>query len=141
MADQEDEELRMALRMSMQNSPNSQPEPKRSKPRDIPIGTPGEESPDVKSRRIQRELLAAAAEKRIFIKDPPFPVSTVKPSGWGLDVDSAPKAVKKDNVLSLKEVNLGKELAEAEAMQLFTMVFGSEVSKGILTRWSNQGIR
>lgn len=141
MAEQEDDDLRIALGMSMQNSPNSPPEPKRSKPRDIPIGTLEEESPDIKSRRLQRELLAAAAEKRMLAskKDSPLPGSTVSPSGTGLNSGSTPEAVKK--VLSFEEVNLGTELTEAEAMQLFTMVFGNEVSKGILARWSNQGIR
>ncbi|KAA8546557.1 hypothetical protein F0562_002704 [Nyssa sinensis] len=64
MADQEEEDLRMALRMSMQHEP---PEPKRSKPRENvgPAGLP-EESPEVKNRKLQRELMAAAAEKRMM---------------------------------------------------------------------------
>jgi len=41
----------------------------------------------------------------------------------------------------LKSVNLSKELSPEEANQLFAMVFGTEVSKGILAQWSNQGIR
>ncbi|GMY14015.1 hypothetical protein FCV25MIE_09254 [Fagus crenata] len=62
MADQE-EDLRMAMRMSMQPSPL---EPKRSKPRDAPARAPDvspDESPDSKSGRLQRELMATAAEK------------------------------------------------------------------------------
>ncbi|KAM7518703.1 hypothetical protein LguiB_017665 [Lonicera macranthoides] len=67
MADQEDDDLQMALRMSMQTEP---PEPKRSKPRDnavlgAPAGLP-EDSPVVNNRKSQRELMAAAAEKRML---------------------------------------------------------------------------
>lgn len=146
MADQEEEDLRMALRMSMQNSP---PEPKRSKPRDAVAGGGGgctsaapaeEESPEVKNRRLQRELMAAAAEKRMLLssakKDPaPPPVSRSVVPG------SDSKAVKKEKELRLEDLNLGRELTEAEANDLFAMVFGAEVSKGILAQWSNQGIR
>jgi len=35
----------------------------------------------------------------------------------------------------------GRGLSSEEACQLFSMVFGSDVSKGILAQWSNQGIR
>jgi hypothetical protein len=62
MADQE-EDLRMAIRMSMQPSPL---EPKRSKPRDAPVGAQDvsqDESLDSKSGHLQRELMATAAEK------------------------------------------------------------------------------
>ena len=38
-------------------------------------------------------------------------------------------------------VDLSKELSLEEANQLFLVVFGTEVSKGILAQWSNQGIR
>lgn len=133
MADQEDEELRMALRMSMQGSP---PEPKRSKPRDAPM----DESPEVKNRRVQRELMAAAAEKRMLDarKNSPPPVS--HPAG-SASRTASPKAVKKDGQFGAQDVNLGKELTEAEANQLFAMVFGAEVSRDILAQWSNQGIR
>ncbi|EXC19902.1 hypothetical protein L484_017879 [Morus notabilis] len=140
MADQEEEDLRMALRMSMQNSP---PEPKRSKPRDAVAGggaaTPAEEFPEVKSRQQQRELMAAAAEKRMLLASakknsaPPPPVSRSAVS------DS--KVVKREKDLGLGDLNLGRKLTEAEANELFSMVFGAEVSKGILAQWSNQGIR
>ncbi|KAF3445520.1 hypothetical protein FNV43_RR10696 [Rhamnella rubrinervis] len=132
MADQEDEELKMALRMSMQNS---QPEPKRSKPRDTPV----EESPEVKNRRLQRELMAAAAEKRMLDARKASPV--LVSSSAGTASSTASKAVKKERELGVKDVNLGKELTEAEANQLFSMVFGAEVSKDILAQWTNQGIR
>lgn len=67
MADQEEEDLKMASRQSMQQ--HESPEPKRSKPREN-SGVGGEapqteESPEVAKRRIQRELMAAAAEKRM----------------------------------------------------------------------------
>ncbi|MED6180917.1 hypothetical protein PIB30_014472 [Stylosanthes scabra] len=35
---------------------------------------------------------------------------------------------------------LSKELSAEEANELFGIVFGSEVSKGILAQWCNQGI-
>ncbi|XP_022153722.1 ubiquitin carboxyl-terminal hydrolase MINDY-3 [Momordica charantia] len=131
MADQEEEDLRTALRMSMQQ--HSPPEPKRSKPRDSPLGPPtcsSEESPEVKTRRLQRELMAAAAEKRMLAS-----------KSYSQAVGSASKSGKKDKEFSVKDVNLGKELLESEANQLFSMVFGDGVSKEILAQWSNQGIR
>jgi hypothetical protein len=132
MADQEEEDLRMALRMSMQHSP---PEPKRSKPRDAPAGAQADlpqESPESKSRRLQRELMAAAAEKRML-------ASRTTTASAGLGSGSASKVEKK--VDELGEEGSGKELSEEEAQQLFSMVFGSEVSKDILAQWTNQGIR
>ncbi|OMO55255.1 hypothetical protein CCACVL1_27328 [Corchorus capsularis] len=132
MADQQEEEdLRMALRMSMQNSP---PEPKRSKPREA-ASSPTTTSPE-ESRRLQRELMAAAAEKRMLLAAKTVPASS-SPSrserSGGLG--------SKDTEMKAKEACLGNELSEQEAYQLFSMVFGSEVSKGILAQWSNQGIR
>ena len=142
MADQEEEDLRMALRMSMQNSP---PEPKRSKPRDsIAGGAPAEESPEIKSRRLQRELRAAAAEKRMLATKKDSASSLVSgPVVSGAESISVQKdkEKEKEREISVKDLNLGKELTEAEADQLFSMVFGAEVSRGILSQWSNQGIR
>ncbi|MBA0720975.1 hypothetical protein Golax_008565 [Gossypium laxum] len=132
MADQQEEDdLRMALRMSMQNSP---PEPKRSKPRDTAIlqatTTPEE------SRQLQRELMAAAAEKRMLAAAKAAPPSSsqskIERSGYFEMKEAEKKA---------KEVNLGNELSDKEAHQLFAMVFGTGVSKDILAQWSNQGIR
>ncbi|XP_061365889.1 uncharacterized protein LOC133309169 [Gastrolobium bilobum] len=122
MADREDEDLQMAIRMSMQHSP---PEPKRSKPRDavaggVVSGSP-EESPEAKSRRLQRELMAAAAEKRMMAS-----TSTAAAGKGGKESD---------------EVGKSEELPLEEANELFVVVFGNEVSKGILVQWSNQGIR
>ncbi|XP_065880911.1 uncharacterized protein [Euphorbia lathyris] len=129
MADQEEEDLRMALRMSMQNSP---PEPKRSKPRDS-VGAPMVSPED--SRRLQRELMAAAAEKRLHafkVASPSKPIdkSPGKTADFGREKD-----------IGAKEGTLGKALSNEEANQLFSMVFGGVVSKDILAQWSNQGIR
>lgn len=140
MADQQEEEdLRMALRMSMQHTP---PEPKRSKPRDgagacvgaTAISSP-EESPEAKSRRLQRELMASAAEKRMLATKSASSASPIKVSH-----DSA-VSVSKEKELVAVEGNSGKELSLEDANQLLFMVFGSEVSKDILAQWTNQGIR
>lgn len=132
MADQQEEEdLRMALRMSMQNSP---PEPKRSKPRDTAI-LPATTTPE-ESRQLQRELMAAAAEKRMLAaakSAPPSSSQSKNERSGDLEMKEAEKKA--------KEVNLGNELSDKEAYQLFAMVFGTGVSKDILAQWSNQGIR
>ncbi|XVE95686.1 hypothetical protein REPUB_Repub02eG0120000 [Reevesia pubescens] len=136
MADQQEEEdLRMALRMSMQNSP---PEPKRSKPREAAnlATTTTTAPPPEESRRLQRELMAAAAEKRMLAAAKSIPTSS-SPSKSERGGDLG----RKEMEIKAKEVNLGNELSEEEAFQLFTMVFGSGVSKDILAQWSNQGIR
>ncbi|XP_010680611.2 uncharacterized protein LOC104895729 [Beta vulgaris subsp. vulgaris] len=131
MADQDEEELQMALKMSMQPS-SSPPEPKRSKPRDPAIGTTidgasaSDESPELKSRRLQRELMAAAAEKRMMI-------STPSPPTTGAGAESGNEVKRREN--------LGEELSMEEANQLFNMVFGGNVTKEILAQWTNQGIR
>ncbi|KAG5612318.1 hypothetical protein H5410_023599 [Solanum commersonii] len=159
MADQEDEELKMALRMSMQKE---SPEPKRSKPgEEVSGGGGGEEgeSPEVKNRRRQRELMAAAAEKRMLAL--PKNVVVEKSSGSGSRVveckgksvnlvtgeDKNVNLVKGEeknvNLVKGKEknVNLGEELSLAEANELFSMIFGCEVTRDILGQWTNQGIR
>jgi hypothetical protein len=142
MADQEEEDLRMALRMSMQNSP---PEPKRSKPRDA--GAPVASPEDL--RRMKRELMAAAAEKRLLETrvDSPSPSQSPSPSPSPskATVDRSPGKstdfVRKEVDFGLKEGSSGKELSSEEADELFSMVFGSGVSNDILAQWSNQGIR
>ncbi|TYI28723.1 hypothetical protein ES332_A05G264200v1 [Gossypium tomentosum] len=132
MADQQEEEdLRMALRMSMQNSP---PEPKRSKPRDTAI-LPATTTPE-ESRQLQRELMAAAAEKRMLAAAKSAPPSSSQSKNERSGDFEMKEAEKK-----AKEVNLGNELSDKEAHQLFAMVFGTGVSKDILAQWSNQGIR
>ncbi|KAG4147777.1 hypothetical protein ERO13_D05G244400v2 [Gossypium hirsutum] len=132
MADQQEEEdLRMALRMSMQNSP---PEPKRSKPRDTAM-LPAAKTPE-ESRQLQRELMAAAAEKRMLAAAKAAPPSSSQSKNERSGDFEMKEAEKK-----AKEVNLGNELSDKEAHQLFAMVFGTGVSKDILAQWSNQGIR
>jgi ubiquitin carboxyl-terminal hydrolase MINDY-3/4 len=142
MADQgEDEDLQMAIQMSMT------PEPKRNKPRDevagVVSGLP-EDSPESKTRR--RELMAAAAEKRMAAvvrvsplpsRVPASPSPAVKEEKKGGEVG----IVKREEELAFKGESFSKELSAEEANKLFVMVFGSEVSKGILAQWCNQGIR
>lgn len=120
----------------MQHEP---PEPKRSKPRDNVIGAMSEspnESPDVKNRRLQRELMAAAAEKRMV-------ASAATKSSASI---ASPSKVEKSvavavTVAAPKKENLREEMPSEAASRLFSMVFGDEVTKGILAQWSNQGIR
>uniref|UniRef100_A0A6N2LYM1 ubiquitinyl hydrolase 1 n=1 Tax=Salix viminalis TaxID=40686 RepID=A0A6N2LYM1_SALVM len=126
MADQEEEDLRTALRMSMQSSP---PEPKRSKPRDG--GTPVESPEDL--RRMKRELMAAAAEKRLLETSVSFPSPSQSPSPSKATADKNPvksaDSVRKEVDFGVKEGSSGKELSIEEANELFSMVFGSGVSK------------
>ncbi|CAN1162535.1 Ubiquitin carboxyl-terminal hydrolase MINDY-3 [Linum perenne] len=154
MADQEEDDLRMALRLSMQNPStpepklqNSPPEPKRSKPRDTAAAVMeggSSVSPD-DSRRLQRELMAAAAEKRML--SVPKIATPLKPSSTSTAAatDSSPvrkaDSSRNENDWGVKDQNLGRELSPGEANQLFCMVFGRGVSKDILAQWSNQGIR
>ncbi|KAJ8476481.1 hypothetical protein OPV22_020208 [Ensete ventricosum] len=149
MADQEDEELQMALRMSLQSSP---PEAKRSKQREI-----AEESVEARNRRLQRELMASAAEKRIRAAAATAPgnktVSPGKPVCAREESrnESVPMAITTATVakeeMSLPQLEKGRvlgcgeELSSVDAEQLFLMVFGSCVSKDVLAQWSNQGIR
>ncbi|XP_077248646.1 ubiquitin interaction motif-containing protein isoform X2 [Tasmannia lanceolata] len=125
----------MALRMSLQPSP---PDAKRSKPREnagISMENP-EESPEVKNRRLRRELMAAAAEKRMQM------VGSVVAKA---EKSVSSSVIQKTEAVSSGEegrnVNFGEELSAAVANQLFTMVFGASVSRDILMQWSNQGIR
>ncbi|CAL0316034.1 unnamed protein product [Lupinus luteus] len=104
----EDEDLEIAIRMSMQQVD------------DVVTGDAYADSGESMTRR--RELMAAAAEKRMAA------AAVISPS-------PSPAAVDKG-----KEVK-SRELSVEEANELFVMVFGSEVSKGILARWCNQGIR
>ncbi|PIA41102.1 hypothetical protein AQUCO_02300125v1 [Aquilegia coerulea] len=152
MADQDDEDFRMALRMSL----NTPPEAKRSKPRENVIVQPSieEESPETKNRRLQRELMAAAAEKRMLTSKNAVKreknvsnlnVSVVEESEAVSKVDkmdvNSPVAQVVSRVEERRNLNSGKELSLAEANRLFSMVFGNGVSKEILSQWTNQGIR
>ncbi|KAF7001759.1 hypothetical protein CFC21_017366 [Triticum aestivum] len=164
----EEEELQMALRMSLHGSPPAQPEPKRSKP-----PSPAGESPEAEARRKQRELMAAAAEKRLRSVAPPAavappvavaPLSAVvvpppsQPTAVVAEQTSAPEDVKVESestVVPMEDVKeaevelevdvgeeeKGEELHPELAEKLWLMVFGSGVSKAVLAQWSNQGIR
>ncbi|KAL2467896.1 ubiquitin interaction motif-containing protein [Forsythia ovata] len=143
MVDQEEEDLKIALRMSMQQ--HESPEPKRSKPGDGSGEVP-EELSEVKNRRLQRELMAAAAEKRMAAAKSSVAsvlksvesVKEVKISGSGDEGKGKSVTLEK---CKDKSGNLGTELSSAEAHHLFSMIFGNEVSKDVLAQWSNQGIR
>lgn len=133
IADQEDEDLKMALRLSMQQ--NESPEPKRSKSKE---DSGVEESSEAMNRRTQRELMAAAAEKRRatvgsveIVKDVSIAGLGDEGEGEGMNLDENEE----------KSGNLGVELPVAEANQLFLMIFGEGVSKDVLAQWCNQGIR
>ncbi|OEL14232.1 Protein FAM188A [Dichanthelium oligosanthes] len=160
MADrEEDEELQMALRMSLQGSPPAQPEPKRSKP-----PPPAAESPEAEARLKQRELMAAAAEKRLRAAASPAAVSVARASPQPpppqqlavVEPAPAPEAAKEEaaeleptgaSMEEAKEVEVeegeeeGEELPPDVAEKLWAMVFGAGVSKAVLAQWSNQGIR
>lgn len=143
MVDQEEEDLQMALRMSLQPSPPSPPDAKRSKPPRENAGLPSasgspEESPDARDRRIQREIRAAAAEKRMMMAK-----STALPKKEKSPMVAATQSVETaaGPAEERKVMNLGEELSIADANQLFSMLFGSDVSRDILLQWSNQGIR
>ncbi|KAK9110480.1 hypothetical protein Sjap_018540 [Stephania japonica] len=172
MADQEEEDLRMALRMSL----HSPPEAKRSKQRENDVLADGaaaavaaaaevevkeEESPEMKNRKLQRELRAAAAERRMMMAKSAVVVAKVEKSEPIAAVekgsDGGDKGVKevvtgeKMEVVSgsgrggggkkEKDLNLGKELPIEVAKDLFLMIFGNEVSREVLAQWTNQGIR
>lgn len=127
----------MALRMSMQQWP---PEPKRSMPREsggAPTGSP-DDSPEAKSRRLQRELMAAAAEKRLMMSG-----KAESPARRNVAFTKEEKSVGAEDEGGdvRKEVSCGMELSDVDANQLFSMIFGNGVSEGILARWCNQGIR
>ncbi|XP_010930989.1 uncharacterized protein [Elaeis guineensis] len=154
MADREDEELQMALRMSLQSS---MPEAKRSKPRES-----GEESVEARNRRLQRELLASAAEKRITAEKriramENKSASSARPVGAREEVVGksaaaavGPSAAKaevgapqggKVEEGERRGLDSGEELSSSDVDQLFLMVFGNGVSRDVLAQWSNQGIR
>ncbi|KFK24262.1 hypothetical protein AALP_AAs40498U000500 [Arabis alpina] len=141
MADhQEDQDLELALKMSMQSNP---PEPKRSKPiEETGSGSlSGGESPEAKSRRLQRELMAAAAEKRMMVLPTTPPVQPrARAPAITVVADKDLELVKTDKPLG--ESGEGDQLlSPEESDQLFAMLFGNDVSKSILAQWTNQGIR
>ncbi|KAH6835215.1 ubiquitin interaction motif-containing protein [Perilla frutescens var. hirtella] len=87
MVDQEDEDMKMAVRQD--NQQHESPEPKRSKPRENSSAggeaLQPEESPEAAQRRTQRELMAAAAEKRMAAAKTTS-ATAVKSVGSGKDV-------------------------------------------------------
>lgn len=142
MADQEEEDLRMAMRMSL----HTPPEAKRSKSRDNvgvqsapPPQSEPQESPESKNRRVQRELMAAAAEKRMMLLSKGSPSSSPVKKKIE-EVSQTTRLPVKENI-ERKDLTLGSELPLSEANQLVSMVFGSNVSREILAQWTNQGIR
>ncbi|XP_062225623.1 uncharacterized protein LOC133924201 [Phragmites australis] len=144
---EEDEELQMALRMSLQGSLPAQPEPKRSKP----PPPPDAEAPEAEARRKQRELTAAAAEKRLRAAASPAAVVMTRSSPQPLPPEEEmgepePTGVSMEEVTEVEveveeEGEEGEELPPDVAEKLWAMVFGGGVSKAVLAQWSNQGIR
>ncbi|PIM97383.1 hypothetical protein CDL12_30148 [Handroanthus impetiginosus] len=167
VANQEEEDLGMALKQSMHQ--HESPEPKRSKPGENPEVTGEtplpEESPEAKNRRIQRELMAAAAEKRMTAaKIAAATAVRIVESGKDVEIGVVKSSAATKNMDIVKEVKIGgsecdrkgtgvnvkvegrsgiseTSLPPWEANKLFFMIFGSNVSKDILAQWSNQGIR
>ncbi|KAJ6852872.1 ubiquitin carboxyl-terminal hydrolase FAM188A [Iris pallida] len=138
MAEREDDDLRMAIDMSLQASP---PDAKRSKPLIVP-----EESPESRSRRVQRELMAAAAENRmracaVVVPKVSAPAAVLKviapPAAAAEKVVATPTVEAAEMVVDSD----GEELSEEVVEELYSMVFGSGVSRDILAQWSNQGIK
>ena len=123
----------MALLMSLQSSPSG--DSKRSMPPED-----AQESPEARGRRLRREIMAAAAEKRMVVSG--SPLSDRKNSA---DRELTAAVVRKEPNLDSAECaarNLGDDgLSLEEANTLFSMLFGGAVSKNILTQWTNQGIR
>ncbi|KAM7259609.1 hypothetical protein ACFE04_015350 [Oxalis oulophora] len=134
MADQRDEDMRDVINMSMERSL----EQKRVRDDEI--------DPPVDRRRLQRELMAAAAEKRMLFSKPPTRIAAVtsSPVKRGGSADSLDKktetGVRAVNVRSVNG-NVVEELSAEESERLFMMVFGSDVSRDVLNQWTNQGIR
>ncbi|KAL2649670.1 hypothetical protein R1flu_017798 [Riccia fluitans] len=171
MGEHDDEELQRAFRMSLQPVI---PDAKRSKPRDNAITlasppatppSPTEESAEARDRRVQRELLAAAAEQRrtrLSMARPGF-VDVSSSSQIDILVNEHRTPSKgaaaqiqdrmqggQASVRELGEKSMrGKRRVEDErqqlpyrlAEQLHTMVFGTNVSKDVLAQWCNQGFR
>ncbi|KAG6549759.1 hypothetical protein Mapa_008739 [Marchantia paleacea] len=169
MGEHDDEELQRAFRMSLQPVPDA----KRSKPRDnatlsSPPATPpsSTETAEARDRRLQREILAAAAEQRRtrsmarggspgFI-DPSISsssqvnVSNEHRSPGKIAAPVQDRLQGQAGVRELGEKSVrGKRRVEDErqqlpyrvAEQLHTMVFGTNVSKDVLAQWCNQGFR
>ncbi|KAG8064456.1 hypothetical protein GUJ93_ZPchr0004g39315, partial [Zizania palustris] len=154
---EEDDDLQMALDMSLQGSPPAQPEPKRSKP-PPPAGVSLDM--ETEARRKQRELMAAAAEKRLRAfasslvavavaprRPQPPPAEAPAPEVAKEEVKTDPEqpgVSMEEAKEEIKEVGVeekGEELPLDVAEKLWVLVFGTVVSKEVLAQWSNQGIR
>ncbi|KAJ3675137.1 hypothetical protein LUZ60_004179 [Juncus effusus] len=151
---EEEEELQMALRMSLQSSP---PGAKRSKPRDLtaPSSSAGVESDEARNRRLQRELMAAAAEKRIRAltkgKGTEEEVAVVEQERESEISDETMREVEVEEekgemkvielVAEMPLPELGEEMPLLSVEELFVMIFGEGVSRAVLAQWCNQGIR
>lgn len=136
---EEDDDLEMALRMSLQSSP---PDAKRSKPGDFAgvsggSASVGDESVEARNRRQQRELWAEAAEKRIRAMG--------KAKVGGEEVERSRKgdeSTKKEGGGEKKALfESGEELSLPVVEELFSMIFGGGVTRDVLAQWCNQGIR
>ncbi|KAK1299695.1 hypothetical protein QJS10_CPB13g00597 [Acorus calamus] len=161
----EDEDFQMALRMSLQPSP---PEPKRSKLREG--GLIAGESPEAKELRTQRELRAAAAERRMLSAGKTASIASPKAAAKSAlsssGVRRSPERMAEESVsmstgseerrevvpvvgkteavcdvMEVRDVVVEQALPPEVAEKLFYMVFGSNISRDILGQWSNQGIR
>ncbi|KAL3641128.1 hypothetical protein CASFOL_016096 [Castilleja foliolosa] len=137
MADQEEEDLKMALKLSLQDYEAL--ELKRSKSREyFGVDREAPPTPEVKNQLIQPELIAAAAEKR-------FAAGKSVESAMGVDSKGLGDEGKGEGVIVAKGADKSGtsviELSTIEANKLFLMIFGEGVSKDVLAQWSNQGIR
>ncbi|EFJ11004.1 hypothetical protein SELMODRAFT_271951 [Selaginella moellendorffii] len=126
----DDEELQRAFRMSLQPGP----EAKRTKSRDTTAEAPDEAS----QRRLQREIRAAAAEKRrLSAAGNPTPSITRELEGSGNAAATPPSS----SSCSSSNTKAGEELPLPVAEQLHQMVFGPQVTREVLAQWCNQGFR
>ncbi|CAA0810010.1 ubiquitin interaction motif-containing protein [Striga hermonthica] len=134
MVDQEADDLKMALKLSMQD--RESPELKKGESREGFVGAEGvappveEELTEVESRRRQRELMAAAAEKRMAEVKSVWSSKNAENQGLEGVVEGAENSGKSE-----------VELSMAEAEKLFQIIFGDRVCENVLGQWSNQGIR
>jgi hypothetical protein len=156
MGEHDDEELQRAFRMSLQPAPDA----KRSKPRDV-AAAGSTESPEALDRRVQRELRAAAAEQRRLSALGTTTPGTHDPSSSSLSLENTlaaspiPKLPDRSEGLNplrdtaAEKTNRGKRRVEDERQQLplrtveqlYTLVFGTKVSKDVLSQWCHQGFR
>lgn len=114
----DEQELQKALLMSLQPAP----EAKRSKPRDGFVAEPQDAASH--ARMTERELRAAAAEQRMLALQRP----------------SHDKAASTTSSQPVPHIT-GDLLPFPDVEKLFSIVFGSKVSKEVITQWCHQGFR